>query len=192
MPRRPEHQHQQLRRQRFDEDRRQQRHDGGGVLKDIGESVVLKVSGKNPSGVSSGLADPTDMANPFDLGDWVVDSDFPFNAANLQIVYGGTASMGMGGNSNAAAVIYAPERGFQPAGQFGSLRLGPRQDDHQWRQPGDLLRPPAAERLLRPRQPDGQQLHLEPLLTSSPGIRALLIGAAQNPGWCGASPFNPE
>jgi hypothetical protein len=95
-----------------------------GVLADIGESVVLKVAGKNPTGVSSTLADPTDMAAPFDLGDWVINSDFPYDAANLQIVYGGTASMGMGGNDDAAAVIYAPNASFALQGNssfFGSI-----------------------------------------------------------------------
>ena len=96
----------------------------GGVLTDVGESVVLKVAGKNPTSVVSTLPDPTDMAAPFDLGDWVVDSDFKYNAANLQIVYGGTASMGMGGNEDAAAAIYAPNASFSLQGNsnfFGSI-----------------------------------------------------------------------
>jgi hypothetical protein len=93
-------------------------------ITDTGESVVLKVAGKNPTGVSSGLSDPTDMTTPFDLGDWVIDSAFAYHAANLQIVYGGTASLSMTGNSTAAAVIYAPNADFTLQGTanfYGSI-----------------------------------------------------------------------
>lgn len=88
----------------------------GGVLTDIGQSVVLKVAGKNPDG--------TDMATPFNLGDWTINSDFAFDAANLQITYGGTASFTMTGNDSAAATIYAPNATFTLSGTsafYGSI-----------------------------------------------------------------------
>jgi Tfp pilus assembly protein PilX len=88
----------------------------GGVLTDIGQSVVLKVAGKNPDG--------TDMANPFDLGDWVINSDFAYDASILQIAYGGTASFTMAGNNTAAATIYAPNAAFKLNGTsdfYGSI-----------------------------------------------------------------------
>jgi Tfp pilus assembly protein PilX len=87
-----------------------------GVLTDVGQSVVLKVAGKNPDG--------TDMATPFNLGDWSISSDFAFDASNLQIVYGGTAAFSMTGNSSAAATIYAPNASFQLQGNssfYGSI-----------------------------------------------------------------------
>jgi hypothetical protein len=83
---------------------------------DVGESVVLKVAGKNPDG--------TDMASPFDLGDWVIDSNFKYDAATLQIAYGGSASFSMHGNSTAAATIYAPNAAFNLQGNsdfYGSI-----------------------------------------------------------------------
>jgi len=83
---------------------------------DVGESVVLKVAGKNPDG--------TDMAAPFDLGDWVIDSNFKYDAAILQISYGGSASFSMHGNDTAAATIYAPNAAFTLTGNskfYGSI-----------------------------------------------------------------------
>jgi hypothetical protein len=88
----------------------------GGVLTDIGESVVLKVAGKNP--------DNTDMASPFNMGDWAFNSDFPFDGSTLQIVYGGTAAFSMAGNNSAAATIYAPNSSFTLLGTstfYGSI-----------------------------------------------------------------------
>jgi hypothetical protein len=88
-----------------------------GTGTDIGQSVVLKVAGKEADGV-------TDMAAPFALGDWVIDSDFAYDAANLQITYGGTASFSMHGNDTAAATIYAPNAAFTLLGNskfYGSI-----------------------------------------------------------------------
>jgi hypothetical protein len=71
---------------------------------DAGESVVLKVSGKNPDG--------TEMATPFSMGNWQMNSNFKFDAASLQVVYGSHASMSMTGHNQAAASIYAPNAAF--------------------------------------------------------------------------------
>jgi hypothetical protein len=75
------------------------------------EAVVLKVAGLN--------ADGTEMAEPFNLEDMGWKQNATTNAANkydasaLQIVYGGTATINMdGGNSQSAAVIYAPNAAF--------------------------------------------------------------------------------
>ncbi len=82
------------------------------------ESVVMKIAGKNPDGVSSALADPTDMAVPFNLETmgWKQNSSVGVNkydASALQIVYPGTGTINMdGGNSQSAATIYAPNANF--------------------------------------------------------------------------------
>jgi hypothetical protein len=75
------------------------------------EAIVLKVAGKNTDG--------TDMAEPFNLEDMGWKQNATTNAANkydasaLQIVYGGTGTINMdGGNSQSAAVIYAPNANF--------------------------------------------------------------------------------
>ena len=81
-----------------------------------GESVVLKVYGKDASG--------NELANPFDLGAWTLNSNFDFDASTLQIVYGGHASLSMGGNNSAAASIYAPNAAFSLHGTadlYGSI-----------------------------------------------------------------------
>jgi hypothetical protein len=95
------------------------------------ESVVIKVAGKNPAGVTSTLPDPTDMLVPFDLEamGWkqnaTVNSAAKFDASALQIVYPGTGTINMdGGNSQSAASIYAPNANFVLKGTqdlFGSV-----------------------------------------------------------------------
>ena len=83
---------------------------------DAGESVVLKVAGKNSDG--------TDMSSPFSLGSFSLNSNFKYDAATLQIVYGGPSPISMGGNDQAAAVIYAPNADFTLQGTadlYGSV-----------------------------------------------------------------------
>jgi hypothetical protein len=87
------------------------------------EAVVLKVAGKN--------ADGTEMATPFDLEamGWkqnaAVNAAAKYDASALQIVYGGTGTINMdGGNSQSAAVIYAPNANFVLKGTqdlYGSI-----------------------------------------------------------------------
>jgi hypothetical protein len=87
---------------------------------DNGEAVVLKIAGKNSDG--------TDMTTPFDLSlmSWKQNSGVQsYNAAALQIAYGGTANISMkGGNSQSAAMIYAPNASFSLQGTqdlYGSV-----------------------------------------------------------------------
>jgi hypothetical protein len=75
------------------------------------EAVVLKVAGLN--------ADGSEMEEPFNLADMGWKQNATVNAANkydasaLQIVYGGSGTINMdGGNSQSAAVIYAPNADF--------------------------------------------------------------------------------
>lgn len=86
------------------------------------ESVVLKIAGKNPDG--------TDMTTPFDLSamGWkqnaTVNAANKFDASALQVVYGGTGTISMGGNSQSAATIYAPNANFTLQGTadlYGSI-----------------------------------------------------------------------
>ncbi|HKT79311.1 MAG TPA: pilus assembly PilX N-terminal domain-containing protein [Vicinamibacterales bacterium] len=87
----------------------------------LNESVVLKVSGKNP--------DSTDMTVPMDLSNlnsWKQNSPSnSYDASALQIVYGGTATLRMkGGNTQSAATIYAPNARFELYGTqdlYGSI-----------------------------------------------------------------------
>ncbi len=69
------------------------------------QAVVLKIAGTNPDG--------TQMASPLDLNalSWKQNSTVPqaaYDAQALQIVYGGTGTLTMAGNDQAAATIYAP------------------------------------------------------------------------------------
>lgn len=84
------------------------------------ESVVLKVSGKNP--------DNSEIAVPFDLSTMSWKQNSPANsydASALQIIYGGSAVINMkGGNSQSAATIYAPNAEFHLQGTqdlYGSI-----------------------------------------------------------------------
>ena len=86
----------------------------------LNEAVVLKIAGKN--------ADGTDMVTPFDLStmSWKQNSAAAsYDASALQIAYGGTANISMkGGNSQSAAMIYAPNASFTLQGTqdlFGSV-----------------------------------------------------------------------
>ena len=86
----------------------------------LNESVVLKIAGKN--------ADGTDMVTPFDLSamSWKQNSAAQsYDASALQIAYGGTANISMkGGNTQSAAMIYAPNASFTLQGTqdlFGSV-----------------------------------------------------------------------
>ncbi len=83
---------------------------------DVGESVVMKISGKN--------ADGTEMTTPFTLGNWTINSNFKFDASTLQLVYGGHAAFSMQGNNSASASIYAPNAAFALKGTsdlYGSI-----------------------------------------------------------------------
>jgi hypothetical protein len=86
----------------------------------LNESVILKVAGLN--------ADSTEMDLPFDLSTMSWKQNSPtqsYDASALQIVYGGTKTISMqGGNSQSAAVIYAPNADFELQGTqdlFGSV-----------------------------------------------------------------------
>jgi Tfp pilus assembly protein PilX len=100
------------------------------VASALNQAVVLKVAGKNPTGVTSpGLDDPTDMVTPIDLASlgWKQNAGAPadkYDAAALQIVYPGTGTISMVGNPQAAATIYAPNATFALQGTadlFGSV-----------------------------------------------------------------------
>jgi hypothetical protein len=84
------------------------------------QAVVIKINGKNPDG--------TDMAIPFDLSTmaWKQNTKSSnYDASTLQITYGGTATISMvGGNSQSAAAIYAPNANFELQGTqdlYGSV-----------------------------------------------------------------------
>ena len=85
------------------------------------QEVVLKVAGKNPDG--------SEMTTPFDLSTmaWKQNnaSGVNYDASALQIVYGGSATISMmGGNSQSAATIYAPNANFELQGTqdlYGSI-----------------------------------------------------------------------
>ena len=91
------------------------------LASDLGEAVVLKIAGKNPDG--------TDMTVPFDLSQmsWKQNSTsgHSLDSSALQIVYDGTAAIHMkGGNSQSAAVVYAPNASFELQGTqdlYGSV-----------------------------------------------------------------------
>jgi hypothetical protein len=91
------------------------------LVTDTGQSVVLKVAGKN--------ADGTDMATPVDLASmgWkqnAAGAAAKYDAAALQIVYPGTGTISMVGNPQSAATIYAPNANFALQGTadlFGSV-----------------------------------------------------------------------
>jgi hypothetical protein len=83
---------------------------------DVGDSVVLKIAGLNPDG--------SYMSAPFSLDGFTINSNFPFDASTLQIVYGGNASIIMAGNNSAAATVYAPNAAFALRGSaafYGSI-----------------------------------------------------------------------
>ena len=84
------------------------------------ESVILKISGKNPDG--------TEMTVPLDLETlaWKQNAaTTKYDASSLQIVYGGSATINMkNGNSQSAATIYAPNANFELKGTedlYGSV-----------------------------------------------------------------------
>jgi hypothetical protein len=85
------------------------------------QSVVLKVSGKNTDG--------TDMTTPIDLQQtgWKQNATngHQYDASAFEIVYGGTGTINMdGGNSQTAAMIYAPNAHFYLQGTqdlYGSV-----------------------------------------------------------------------
>jgi len=94
------------------------------------EAVVLRIAGKNPTGVTSTLPDPTDMAVPFDFGSmsWKQNSTIAqsrLDASSFQLVYPGTGTLNLtGGNSQSAGVIYAPNASFELQGTqdwYGSV-----------------------------------------------------------------------
>jgi hypothetical protein len=96
----------------------------------LGESVVLKVAGTNPVGVTgSNPLYPTEMDVPFDLSTMAWKQNAAagqsLDAAAFQIVYGGHAAINMqGGNSQSAASIYAPNANFSLQGTqdlYGSI-----------------------------------------------------------------------
>jgi Tfp pilus assembly protein PilX len=91
------------------------------LVTDTGQSVVMKIAGKN--------ADGTDMTTPVDLASmgWKQNASGAasrYDAAALQIVYGGTGTISMTGNPQSAATIYAPNANFALQGTadlFGSV-----------------------------------------------------------------------
>jgi type IV pilus assembly PilX-like protein len=91
------------------------------LVTDTGQAVVLKIAGKNSDG--------TDMATPVDLASmgWKQNSSnatAKYDAAALQIVYAGTGTISMQGNSQSAATIYAPNANFSLQGTadlYGSV-----------------------------------------------------------------------
>ncbi|MBI3490878.1 MAG: hypothetical protein HY047_03670 [Acidobacteria bacterium] len=87
-----------------------------------GQSVVVDVVGKNPDG--------TDIATPIDFTGGTYTSVTgcatcsSYDASMLQIVYGGSGSINMTGNSSAAAVFYAPNAAVTLTGStavYGSI-----------------------------------------------------------------------
>jgi hypothetical protein len=83
------------------------------------ESVVLKLQGLDGDG--------NELATPLDFSSisWKQNRPEPYDASALQIVYGGSQTLEMeGGNSQSAAVIYAPNAAFDLIGTqdfYGSV-----------------------------------------------------------------------
>jgi hypothetical protein len=94
----------------------------------LNQSVVLKVAGKNPVGVTSPtLPDPTDMMVPIDLNNLGWKQNAPaqsLDSSAFQIAYGGTGTISMKGNNQSAVTVYAPNATFGLVGTpdlFGSV-----------------------------------------------------------------------
>jgi hypothetical protein len=94
----------------------------------LNQSVVLKVAGKNPPGVTSpSLPDPSDMMTPINLATLSWKQNAPaqsLDSSAFQIAYGGTGTISMQGNNQSAVTIYAPNATFGLVGTadlFGSV-----------------------------------------------------------------------